>query len=327
MKLKKFKEHYSLVILTTEDFFQYINSDNRKTLLEQIEMDFRSDDKTNIAHPVFYNEIKMIDYKKRDAILKSLKTLLLPLINYLNKNLHGYLFHDSLGSANSDPSNPYNIINRYHIKACKLDGTLMLKKDFKIIQDEMIKIFIEANRLITIINKIGEDETVLSLILTKLKDHRINPIIYNNVAASYIVYELFNFKKSTPQLPLSFNIGLVKPITLISPQLKYHEAILEKTQLVDPAKISQHGNISDGLLDIEGPYFDDNIISLDTFNERVYCKDTGDNKDESARIYDFLLNNTNKENFLVAIRPSQPYLCHEGINAKKYKVIGLQKRT
>jgi len=327
MKLKKFKEHYSLVILTTEDFFQYINSDNRKTLLEQIEMDFRTVDKTTIPHPVFYNEIKMLDYKKRDAILKPIKILLSPLINYLSQNLHDYLFHDSLGSANSDPTNPYNITNKYHIKACKRDGTQMLKKDLKIIQDEMIKIFFEVNRLISIINEIGEDETVLSLILTKLKDQRINPIIYNNVGASYIVYELFNFKKSTPDLPLSFHIGLDNPITLITPQLKYHEAILEKTQFVLPTKIIQHGNIGEGLLDIEGNYIDNNVITLDIFNERVYCKDTGDNKDESARIYDFLLNNINKENFLVAIRPSQPYLCHEGINAKKYKVIGLHKRT
>lgn len=165
----------------------------------------------------------------------------------------------------------------------------------------------------------------MSLILTKLKENRIHPIIYENVGASHMVYELFNFKKSTPELPLSFYIGLENSMTLISPQLKYHEAILEKTQFILPTQVVQYGSVEKGLLDIKGPYFDNNLITKNTFEERVYCKDKGEYKDESARIYDFLLNNADKENILVAIRPSQPYLCHEGINAKKYKIVGLQE--
>jgi len=325
MNLKTFKEHNSLVVLTSENFFHFINNDNRKVIHDQLEMNFRSDDKLNIPHQVFYTDITMIDYSRRDVILGSLKKLLSPLKIYLNNNLPQYLFHDSLGSSNSDPCDPYNIANKYHIKVCKKDGTQILKKDFKIIQDEIVKVFIEANKLIKLINEIGEDETVLSLILTKIKENRIHPVIYENVGASLMVYELFNFKKSTPKLPLSFYIGFKKTMTLISPKSKYHEATLEKTQLIQPAQIAPIASKDKGLLGIKGFYFDNNSITQNRFDEKVYCKDKGENKDESERIYNFLLNNNDKANLLVAIRPSQPYLCHEGINAKKYKIIGLQE--
>lgn len=309
MNLHEFIKHQGRVIFTTDVIYTHINFDRRSNYSQrnkQLEMNFFEENKDirNIHHS---STMSISDFRLLKSTIDSLDKIFKPITNALLDAFPDLYFEVMINDEYT------NIIENYlHLLACTKDGTPLNSEDIEAIQNHLNGLFSEINNLIQKINKTTYIKDISSIILVDKDTEKEDHIVFKDKGASRFVHALFNsnIKNIDIATRIFINNSLIK---LHNPIIQDGKILLDKPHIVY-ATLEVESKISKKL-HAKGFYLNGHTITDKPFNEMIFCKGSGDEKEEYEKLFHKIDSELYDCKVIATIKPLQSYVCHMKIDA------------
>jgi len=318
MNLQQYLQVDGRVIFKTDIIYSHINFDKRsnyKQRNKQLEIIFNeSSDKTE---RIFHSStVTFTDLRILKSTVDSLDKIYKPITNSLLTKFPKIYFELMLNDENK------SVVENYlHFIACFKNGTPLTISSITDIREYLFEVF---NQIDDIINKINKTTYIKDISSVKLvnQDNGIpDHIKYENRGAAEFVHALFN--SDLKDLSLATLIKLNQdPITLTKPIQQDQKVFLDRPHIIKgtldiESKISKK-------LHAKGFYLDENAsITNKPFNEMIYCKASGENKEIYEDLFRLIDNELCGREVSFMVKTLQPYVCIEGIESKTKHLISV----
>lgn len=319
MNLQQYLQQEGRVIFTTDVIYSHVNFDRRNNYSQrnkQLEMCF-SDTSEEVENIIHSSTVSFADFRLLKSTVDSLDKIFKPITSALLAQFTNLYFELMLNDENT------SIIENYlHFIACTRDGTSLTNKVIADIHNYLIELFSEINGLISQINKTTYTKDISSVILVSQDTNKVDNIKYKNRGASEFVHALFN--SDLKNTDLATIIYMNSTTTKLSkPIIQDQKIFLDKPHVI-------YGTLeieskTSRKIHVKGYYFDCNTVTNKPFSEMVFCKASGDKKEEYEKLFNYIDSDLHNKEVKSIIKPLQPYVCHEDVETKTKYLISVEE--
>ena len=321
MNLQEFLQKEGRVILKTEKIFSYLNFDKRSNFSKrniQLEIDYNSSKRR--YEPVHSSStISMADFRILNSTVSSLDKIFKALtIGLLSK--YPAIYFDLMVNDETKCIKE----NYLHLIACNRNGTSLEERAISDIHNYLQVIFNEANDLISKINETTFTKEISSIKLVNQNTKKLDHIVYKDRCTAEYAHALFNSDLKQLELATIVNINS-NTITLTKPIQQDQKVFLEKPHIIR------------GTLEVEsrtsrrihakGFYIDANKVTNKPFNEMLFCKGTGDQKEQFEELFRLIDTELSGRELTFIVKSKQSYVCLEGIDSKVKHLFSIDDHT
>lgn len=311
------------VILKTDVIFTHLNFDKRENYSlrnKQMEINFSesSVDKVKKTNHITYSStMTMADFNLLSSTLNSLIKIYKHLTRALLNQFPAINFEFMVNDEHTTVSENY-----LHLLACKNNGTTLSFEETENIHNYLNNIFFEIDELIIKINKTTYMKDISSIKLVSQAIEKNDHIKFINRVSAEFTYALFNSDIKNIKLATIIHMNK-KILNLTKPIIQDQKTFLDMPHII-------HGTLEvesrkSRKIHANGFYLDGNTITNKLFNEMVFCKATGSEKEKHEQLFSYIDNELSEIKVKFMIKTLQPYVCLEGVGSKVKHLFSIEE--